>query len=47
MRISLKILEEEPAKPYMDDMVVDGPKTDYRNEISSIPSVRKYMLEYL
>ena len=31
----------------MDNVVVDGLKTDYRNEISSIPGVRKYMLEHL
>lgn len=47
VRISLKILEEEPAKPFMDDVVVNGPKTDYRSEMSSIPGVRKYMLEHL
>ena len=47
MRITLKILEEEPTKPYMDDMVMDGPKTDYQSEILSIPGVRRYILEYL
>ena len=29
VRIGLRILENVPGNPYLDDITVDGPKTDY------------------
>lgn len=48
VRIGLRILERVPARPYIDDIAVDGPKTDYgQAECAELPGVRRYMLEHI
>lgn len=48
VRIGLRILEKSPAEPYIDDIAVDGPKTDYEQAESEVlPGVRRFMLEHI
>jgi len=48
VRIGLRILENMPGNPYLDDITVDGPKTDYgQEEAPGLLGVRKYILEHL
>ena len=32
--------------PFIDDIIVGGPKTDYRGE-EALPRVRRFVLEYI
>lgn len=48
VRIGLRILEGLKATPYLDDITVDGPKTDYGQRMSEqLPGVRAFMLEHI
>lgn len=48
VRIILRVLERAPAQPYLDDVGIDGPKTDYDQEESEmLPGVRRFMLEHI
>jgi hypothetical protein len=48
VRASLRILEKMPGSPYIDDVEVDGPKTDYgQAEEPRLPGVRRFMLEHI
>ena len=49
VRVVTKILQDHipnRAKPFLDDIGVKGPKTDYGGE-EVAPGIRKYVLEHL
>lgn len=48
IRISLRILKRVPTRPYINNIIVDGPKIDYRQtEYTELSRVRRYILEYI
>ena len=49
VRITNKILEAqipEKARPFLDDIAVKGPKTDYK-EVEVAPGIRRFVLEHI
>ena len=49
VRIVMKILQgliPEVAQPFVDDVAVKGPKTNYNNEMAA-PGIRRYVLEHI
>jgi hypothetical protein len=46
MSLILKDINPEIAKPFIDDVGVKGPYTDYDGE-EALPNIRRFILEYI